>query len=239
MENVRIENAQEFDSFVRSHPKGHMFQTSAWGNVKKEWEWRGFISRDADGKIKGTCGVLLRQIPMTPFKMMYAPRGPVCDLADKETVRELLLAVKEYGIKNKAYTFKIDTDTLASDTEYINLLKELGFTFKEHRPDTRNTRVIDIMNELGEYGIVPVVADPVADADEGKQHYGIEFVDIGTVKDMDAVIIAVAHDEFLKLTKEDICGFFNPDNKVKVLADIKGLLNRKEYTEEGFSYWRL
>ena len=42
-----------------------------------------------------------------------------------------------------------------------------------------------------------------------------------------------------KLTKEDICGFFNPDNKVKVLADIKGLLNRKEYSEEGFSYWRL
>ena len=95
METVKIENAQEFDSFVRSHHKGHMMQTSAWGKVKKEWEWRGFICRDNSGNIKGACGVLLRQIPMTPFKMMYAPRGPVCDLADTETVKELLTAVKE------------------------------------------------------------------------------------------------------------------------------------------------
>ena len=132
METVKIENAQEFDSFVRSHPKGHMMQTSAWGKVKKEWEWKGFICRDSGGNIKGVCGVLLRQIPMTPFKMMYAPRGPVCDLADKETVKELLLAVKDYGIRNKAYTFKIDTDTLASNSEYISTLKDIGFTFKEH-----------------------------------------------------------------------------------------------------------
>lgn len=135
METVRIENAQEFDSFVRSHPKGHMMQTSAWGKVKKEWEWAGFISRDADGKIKGVCAVLLRQIPMTPFKMMYAPRGPVCDLADKETVTELITAAREYGVKNKAYTLKIDTDTLASNEEYVNHLKSLGFTFMDHTKD--------------------------------------------------------------------------------------------------------
>ncbi len=148
METVRIENAAEFDAFVRSHPKGHMMQTSAWGKVKKEWEWCGFICRDADGKIKGVCAVLLRQIPMTPFKMMYAPRGPVCDLGDKETVTELLNAAREYGIKNKAYTIKIDTDTLASDTEYIDLLKSLGFTFKEHGAgfDTVQARYIFRLN---------------------------------------------------------------------------------------------
>ena len=54
-----------------------------------------------------------------------------------------------------------------------------------------------------------------------------------------AVIIAVAHDEFLKITKSDIDGFFNPANKVKVLADIKGLYSRKEFEGEGYSYWRL
>lgn len=144
METVKIENAQEFDSFLRSHPKGHMMQSSSWGKVKKEWEWRGFICRDGNGNIKGVCGVLLRQIPMTPFKMMYAPRGPVCNLNDKETVKELLMAVKEYGIKNKAYTFKIDTDTLASNSEYIDLLKELGFKFKDHSTgfDTIQARYI-------------------------------------------------------------------------------------------------
>ncbi len=144
MEIVKIENAQEFDSFISSHPKGHMQQSSSWGKVKKEWEWTGFISRDGNGKIKGVCAVLLRQIPMTPFKMMYSPRGPVCDLNDKETVKELLTAAKEYGIKNKAYTFKIDTDTLASNSEYITLLESLGFKFKEHSAgfDTIQSRYI-------------------------------------------------------------------------------------------------
>ena len=144
MEIVKIEAAQEFDAFVRSHSKGHMMQTSAWGKVKKEWEWVGFIKRNNEGEIIGTCAVLLRSIPMMPYKMMYAPRGPVCDLTDKETVRELLLAAKEYGVKNKAVTLKIDTDTLASNEEYINLLKEIGFTFKDHNAnfDTVQARYI-------------------------------------------------------------------------------------------------
>ncbi len=115
-----------------------------------------------------------------------------------------------------------------------------GFTFKENCPDTRNTRVIDIMNELGEYGITPVVADPVADAEEGKQHYGIEFVDINTVKDMDAVIIAVGHTEFMNFSMSDIDAMFaNGDNSGKVIVDVKGVLNRKTYSEAGYQYWRL
>lgn len=151
METVRIENAAEFDSFVRSHPKGHMMQTSAWGKVKKEWEWVGFICRDNGGNIKGVCAVILRQIPMTPFKMMYAPRGPVCDLGDLDTVRALLGAARDYGIKNKAYTFKIDTDTLASNTEYIDALKDMGFNFKEHGTgfDTIQARYIFRLNVEG------------------------------------------------------------------------------------------
>ena len=151
METVRIENAAEFDSFVRSHPKGHMMQTSAWGKVKKEWEWVGFICRDDGGNIKGVCAVILRQIPMTPFKMMYAPRGPVCDLGDLDTVRALLGAARDYGIKNKAYTFKIDTDTLASNTEYIDALKDMGFNFKEHGTgfDTIQARYIFRLNVEG------------------------------------------------------------------------------------------
>ncbi len=116
----------------------------------------------------------------------------------------------------------------------------LGFTFKENCPDTRNTRVIDIMNELAEYGITPVVADPVADADEGKQHYGIEFVDINTVKDMDAVIIAVGHTEFMNFSMNDIDAMFaNGDNSGKVIVDVKGVLDRKTYSESGYQYWRL
>lgn len=95
--------------------------------------------------------MILRQIPMTPFKMMYAPRGPVCDLGDLDTVRALLGAARDYGIKNKAYTFKIDTDTLASNTEYIDALKDMGFNFKEHGTgfDTIQARYIFRLNVEG------------------------------------------------------------------------------------------
>lgn len=115
----------------------------------------------------------------------------------------------------------------------------LGFTFKENCPDTRNTKVIDIYKELGEYGITPIVVDPAADADEAKRLYGITFESMDAVKDMDAVIVAVAHKEFLSLDKSRIGGFFNQTHRKKVFMDIKGLFDRKEYLTEDYIYWRL
>ncbi len=114
----------------------------------------------------------------------------------------------------------------------------LGFTYKENCPDTRNTKVIDIYKELGEYGITPMVVDPAADAEEAKRLYGITFQHLKDVRDMDAVIVAVAHSEFLKLSREDIAGFFNAKHETKVLMDIKGLFDRNAY-QEGYLYWRL
>ncbi len=115
----------------------------------------------------------------------------------------------------------------------------LGFTFKENCPDTRNTKVIDIYRELGEYGIHPVVVDPAADAAEAKHLYGITFDDMEAVKDMDGVIVAVSHEQFLSLDKEKISSFYNAKHEKKVLMDIKGLFNREEYLTEDFIYWRL
>ncbi len=116
----------------------------------------------------------------------------------------------------------------------------LGFTFKENCPDTRNTRVIDIYNELREYGITPVIADPVADAAGAKREYGVDFVDISEIKDMDAIILAVAHEELKNLTMKDFDGMFkSAANDQKVLLDVKGLLCRKEYEQAGYNYWRL
>lgn len=113
----------------------------------------------------------------------------------------------------------------------------LGFSFKENCPDTRNTKIIDIVHELEEYGIAPVIADPEADAAEAKRLYGVEFVDMGTIRDMDAVILAVAHPKFSHFTMADMDKFFGTGRKV--LLDLKGLLNRKEYEVAGYSYWRL
>jgi UDP-N-acetyl-D-galactosamine dehydrogenase len=113
----------------------------------------------------------------------------------------------------------------------------LGFTFKENCPDTRNTKVFDVVKELREYGIEPVVADPSADADEAKKLYGIEFVDINTIKNMDAVVVAVAHECFAHLTEDDIAKLF-ADGK-RVLVDIKGIYSREEYEAADYIYWRL
>ena len=113
----------------------------------------------------------------------------------------------------------------------------LGFTFKENCPDTRNTKIIDIVNELREYGIQPVIADPVADAEEAKMLYGIEFVDINEIHEMDAVVLAVAHTEFKSLTVRDIDRLVGEGEKV--LLDIKGIFNREEYKAAGYRYWRL
>ena len=115
----------------------------------------------------------------------------------------------------------------------------LGFTFKENCPDTRNTKVIDIVKELREYGIEPVIVDETADREEAKRLYGVELADRSAVTGVDALIIAVAHAEFTGMDREKIDACFNPDNAKKVLVDVKGVLDRKQYQDEAYIYWRL
>lgn len=115
----------------------------------------------------------------------------------------------------------------------------LGFTFKENCPDTRNSKVIDIVKELNEYGITPRITDPAADAAEAEREYGIHFTDMADMKDMDAVILAVAHEPYKALTMEQMDQFFQEKNQKKVLSDLKGILDRKAYEDAGYLYWRL
>jgi len=116
----------------------------------------------------------------------------------------------------------------------------LGFTFKENCPDTRNTKVIDIVKELAEYGIVPQIADPQADANEAQRVYGLTFCDMKDIKEADAVVLAVAHEEFSHLTQTDVDRLFKcGPNSSKVLMDIKGIFDRQEYENAGYTYWRL
>ena len=115
----------------------------------------------------------------------------------------------------------------------------LGFTFKENCPDTRNTKVIDIVNELREYGVEPMITDPVADRAEAEREYGVKLVSRDEIKDMDAVILAVSHREFESLTMEELDGLFAKRHQKKVLSDIKGMLDREAYENAGYLYWRL
>ena len=113
----------------------------------------------------------------------------------------------------------------------------LGFTFKENCPDTRNSKVIDIVDELREYGIEPVIADPVADAKEAEKLYGVSFTDMSEIQGMDALILAVAHNEFSALTMQELDKFYGHGRNV--LLDVKGMLDRGEYENAGYRYWRL
>lgn len=116
----------------------------------------------------------------------------------------------------------------------------LGITFKEDCPDARNSKVNDILKELNEYGITPLVCDPVADALDAKRFYGVDLVTLSEFKDLDCLIIAVAHQKFKALTNEDIAKMFKDEpNDKKVIVDVKGIRDKNELLGLGYRYWRL
>lgn len=116
----------------------------------------------------------------------------------------------------------------------------LGLTFKENCPDTRNSKVEDIIKRLAEYGIKPIVVDPWASERGAMHEYGVVLTKLEEVKDANCVILAVAHDEFKNLSLEEIDKLYAAGtNAEKVLIDVKSILNKKEVELFGYRYWRL
>lgn len=116
----------------------------------------------------------------------------------------------------------------------------LGLTFKENCPDTRNSKVIDIIDSLKEYGIEPIVADPVADAAEARHEYGIEIADLSEIRGADCLVFAVAHDRFKNMTWTEIDQLFGDfEDQAKVLIDVKSVFDRNAIKDVGYTYWRL
>lgn len=109
----------------------------------------------------------------------------------------------------------------------------LGYTFKENCPDTRNTKVKDIVDELSDYNVKTVVCDPVADKNTNR-----EFIPCDEIKDIDALIIAVNHKEFKDITFDQIEKFFYDKNNI-VITDVKGILDKSEAIKRKILYWRL
>ena len=115
-----------------------------------------------------------------------------------------------------------------------------GLTFKENCPDTRNSKVDDIIKTLNSYGIKPIVVDPWADEKDALSEYGVTLTNLNDVNNADCVIVAVAHNEFKELSLEDIKKLYIkcPDDE-KVLLDVKGLYSIKDLKNSGMNYWRL
>ena len=114
----------------------------------------------------------------------------------------------------------------------------LGLTFKENCPDTRNSKVNDIIVRLNEYDIKPIVVDPWASERDAMHEYGVTLTKLEDVKDADCVIVAVAHNEFRALSLEQIKKFFKK-NEEKVLIDVKGLYKIEDLKASGMNWWRL
>lgn len=116
----------------------------------------------------------------------------------------------------------------------------LGLTFKENCPDIRNSKVYDIIKRLNVYGINPVIIDPWASKAEAMKEYDIELKTMNDAKEADCVIIAVAHNEFKRMSLNDIKRMFkNSRNDEKVFLDVKGLYKMEELEVSGMRFWRL
>lgn len=134
MELLTPQTYQEFDTFVENHPQGGFTQSTAWRKVKSNWGYEGVISRDTQGNIQGTVGVLVQKIPFIGTSFLYAPRGPVCNLHDRQVLADLKTGIDLLAKKHRAHLFKMDPDTLFSDTEFCRIAQEMGFV-QHYGPD--------------------------------------------------------------------------------------------------------
>ena len=116
----------------------------------------------------------------------------------------------------------------------------LGLTFKENCPDTRNSKVDDIVKRLKEYNIQPIVVDPWASERDAEREYGIKLTKMSDVSDVDCIIVAVAHNEFKALSLKDLKKLYkeSPDSE-KILIDVKGIYNINDLKNSEMTFWRL
>lgn len=116
----------------------------------------------------------------------------------------------------------------------------LGLTFKENCPDTRNSKVDDIIKQLNTYGIEPTVVDPWASERDAMREYGVQLKKMEEAKDADCVIVAVAHNEFKAMSLDEIKKLFKDcDDSEKVLVDVKGLYKVADLNASEMKWWRL
>lgn len=114
----------------------------------------------------------------------------------------------------------------------------LGLAYKENCSDIRNTKVTDIIEELNEYGIMPLVVDPLVDPKHAYEEYGIELTDMSSLHDLDIVVVAVPHAPFAEMGIGDFTKWYG-EKQTKVMIDVKGVFRKTDYENNGFYYWSL
>lgn len=174
------------------------------------------------------------------FKIGYSPEriNPGDRVHRLENIKKVVSGCDEEALDEIKHVYDIVIEAgLAPKKSKVVIL---GLTFKENCPDTRNSKVNDIVKQLHLYGITPVVIDPWADEEEAIREYGIQLTKLEAVKDADCVIVAVAHNafRFMGLVAMKLLYKEGPDDE-KVLLDVKGLYKVSDLEASGMRWWRL
>lgn len=194
--------------------------------MNTKWNALGF----RPGLVGGHC------IGVDPYYLTYAAEKLGCNSQIILTGRQINDSMGAYVTDNAV---KMITETGISPEKATVVI--MGFTFKENLSDIRNSKVIDIINRLKEYGINPIVTDPKADFETAKKEYGIELTALERIPKADCIIVAVGHREYRAMSLMQIKKMFksNLENKQKVLIDVKSLYRIDELEASGMQFWRL
>lgn len=194
--------------------------------MNTKWNALGF----RPGLVGGHC------IGVDPYYLTYAAEKLGCNSQIILTGRRINDSMGTYVADN---AIKMIAETGISPEKATVVI--MGFTFKENLSDIRNSKVIDIINRLKEYGIDPIVTDSKADFETAKKEYGIELTALERIPKADCIIVAVGHREYRAMSLMQIKKMFksNLENKQKVLIDVKSLYRIDELEASGMKFWRL
>lgn len=137
MRFVTKETEQEYTNFLESHERCNFQQSLEWGRVKIAWIKEVVLAEDENGKIIGSICVWIRKMPMFG-NMMYASRGPVCDIHNKAVLEQLTEGVKEIAKKYKAFVFRMEPDIKKDDEEFRKIVEEIGYKIKDDAKDFKD-----------------------------------------------------------------------------------------------------
>lgn len=130
-----IKEKSEFESFVSGYPGVSFMQSEMWSHVKKEWGSERIVVKDENGNIQGAVQLLIKKIPVLDTAFVYAPRGPVCDLHDKNVLAKLTEQMKIVAKKYHAFMIRIDPMIYYTDNETVEILKSLGYRYDANRSE--------------------------------------------------------------------------------------------------------
>jgi UDP-N-acetyl-D-galactosamine dehydrogenase len=152
---------------------------------------------------------------------------------------EMILAGRRINDGMGKYVAERVVKLMIQEGKQINLTRVgvLGITFKEDVPDLRNTRVVDIIRELAEYGIDVLVHDPLADREEAKAYYGVDLKTLDDLKGVDALVVAVSHQPYRDMGLARLAGLCGASRAV--IVDVKSAFDPGEAERNGIRYWRL